>query len=176
MDLIHPHPEPDPVEDARAQIWLDQLATFMREKVDGDRVDREGKVPPEVVQGLKDLGAFGIKIPREYGGLGLSQYHYSKAMAIVASVCGSTVALLSAHQSIGVPGPLKYFGTPEQKKKYPAEARRRDDLGVRPDRAGVGSDPAAMETHAEQDRRRATGSSTARSCGAPMAPWPTSSS
>src|SRR5437899_11325116 len=118
MDLIHPHPEPDPAEDARAQAWLDQLARFMREQVDGDRIDREGKIPPEVVQGLKDLGAFGIKIPREYGGLGMSQYHYSKAMGIVSSVCGSTVALLSAHQSIGVPGPLKYFGTPEQKKKY----------------------------------------------------------
>src|SRR5260221_10947689 len=101
MDLIHPHPEPDPVEDARAQAWLDKLTLFMREKVDGALIDRTGKIPPEVVQGLKDLGAFGIKIPREYGGLGLSQYHYSKAMAIVSSVCGSTVALLSAHQSIG---------------------------------------------------------------------------
>src|SRR3954468_20930745 len=74
MDLIHPHPEPDPAEDARAQLWLDKLAAFMRDKVDGDLIDRTGKVPPEVVQGLKDLGAFGIKIPQEYGGPGLAPH------------------------------------------------------------------------------------------------------
>ncbi len=149
MDLIHPHPEPDPVEDARAQEWLDKLAAFMRDKVDGDRIDRESKIPPEVIQGLKDLGAFGIKIPKEYGGLGMSQYHYSKAMAIVASVCGSTVALLSAHQSIGVPGPLKYFGTPEQKKKYLPRLAKGMISAFALTEQGVGSDPAAMQTFAE---------------------------
>jgi alkylation response protein AidB-like acyl-CoA dehydrogenase len=150
MDLIHPHPVPDPVEDARAQAWLDKLTQFMRDKVDGDLIDRTGKIPPEVVQGLKDLGAFGIKIPREYGGLGLSQYHYSKAMAIVSSVCGSTVALLSAHQSIGVPGPLKYFGTPEQKKKYLPRLAKGMISAFALTEQGVGSDPANMDTHAEQ--------------------------
>lgn len=150
MDLIHPHPEPDPAEDARAQAWLDKLTTFMREKVDGDRIDREGKYPPEVVQGLKDLGAFGIKIPQEYGGLGFSQYHYSKAMSIVSSVCGSTTALLSAHQSIGVPQPLKLFGTPEQKKKYLPRLAKGMISAFALTEEGVGSDPAAMETFAEQ--------------------------
>jgi hypothetical protein len=150
MDLIHPHPEPDPTEDARAQAWLDKLATFMREKVDGDRIDREGTIPPEVVQGLKDLGAFGIKIPQEYGGLGFSQFHYSKAMSIVSSICGSTTALLSAHQSIGVPQPLKLFGTPEQKKKYLPKLARGMVSAFALTEEGVGSDPAAMETFAEQ--------------------------
>ena len=149
MDLIHPHPEPDQEDEARARPFLDKLAAFMREKVDGDRIDRESKVPPEVVQGLKDLGAFGIKIPLEYGGLGLSQYHYSKAMGIVSSVCGSTVALLSAHQSIGVPGPLKYFGTPEQKKKYLPRLAKGMISAFALTEQGVGSDPAAMATHAE---------------------------
>ena len=150
MDLIHPHPEPDKTEDERAQAWLDRLTAFMRDTVDGDRIDREGKVPPEVIQGLKDLGAFGIKIPQEYGGLGFSQYHYSKAMGIVSSVCGSTVALLSAHQSIGVPGPLKYFGTPEQKKKYLPRLAKGMISAFALTEQGVGSDPAAMETFAEQ--------------------------
>jgi len=150
MDLIHPHPEPDAAEDARAQAWLDKLTTFMREKVDGDAIDREGKYPPEVVQGLKDLGAFGIKIPQEYGGLGFSQYHYSKAMSIVSSICGSTTALLSAHQSIGVPQPLKLFGTPEQKKKYLPKLARGMVSAFALTEEGVGSDPAAMETFAEQ--------------------------
>ncbi len=149
MDLIHPHPEPDAEDEARAKPFLDKLAAFARDKIDGDRIDREGKVPPEVVQGLKDLGAFGIKIPLEYGGLGLSQYHYAKAMGIVSGVCGSTVALLSAHQSIGVPGPLKYFGTPEQKKKYLPRLAKGMISAFALTEQQVGSDPAAMETHAE---------------------------
>lgn len=150
MDLIHPHPEPDPAEEARAQEWLARLTAFMREKVDGDRIDREGKYPPEVVQGLRDLGAFGIKIPREYGGLGFSQYHYARAMSIVSSICGSTTALLSAHQSIGVPQPLKLFGTPEQKKKWLPLLAKGMISAFALTEEGVGSDPAAMETTAVQ--------------------------
>ncbi len=151
MDLIHPHPVPDQEDEARAKPFLDRLAAFMREQVDADQIDRDCKVPDSVVQGLKEMGAFGIKIPLEYGGLGLSQYHYSKAMGLVSSVCGSTTALLSAHQSIGVPGPLKYFGTPEQKKKYLPQLAKGMISAFALTEPGVGSDPAAMETHAEPD-------------------------
>ena len=148
MDLIHPYPEPSTEDEERARPFLETLARFLRERVDGDAIDREGKVPPDVVQGLKDIGAFGIKIPREYGGLGLSQLHYTRAIAMVSSVCGSTVALLSAHQSIGVPGPLKAFGTPEQKKKYLPRLARGAVSAFALTEPGVGSDPAAMETTA----------------------------
>ncbi len=118
VELIHPFPEPDPAEVERARPFMERLERFMREKVDSDRIDREGQIPADVVQGLKDLGAFGIKIPTEYGGLGLSQLMYTKAIGLVTSQDGSMTALLSAAQSIGVPTPLKLFGTPEQKKKY----------------------------------------------------------
>src|SRR6266540_297064 len=118
MDLIHPYPEQDPAEIARAKPFLDKLDRFLREKVDADRIDREGEIPEDVIQGLQNLGAFGIKIPREYGGLGLSQLSYMKAIELVSSVDGSLTALLSAHQSIGVPQPLKMFGTETQKKRY----------------------------------------------------------
>jgi alkylation response protein AidB-like acyl-CoA dehydrogenase len=148
MDLIHPHPEPTEDDEARARPFLQTLEKFLRERVDGDAIDRNAKVPPDVVQGLKDIGAFGIKIPREYGGLGLSQLHYTRAIAMVSSVCGSTVALLSAHQSIGVPGPLKVFGTPEQKKKYLPRLARGAVSAFALTEPGVGSDPAAMETMA----------------------------
>ncbi len=148
MELIHPHPEPDAEAEARAKPFLDALAKFLKDKVDGDAIDRNARVPPEVVQGLKDLGAFGIKIPREYGGLGLSQLHYTRAIAMVSSVCGSTVALLSAHQSIGVPQPLKLFGTPEQKKKYLPRLAQGAISAFALTEPGVGSDPAAMETTA----------------------------
>jgi alkylation response protein AidB-like acyl-CoA dehydrogenase len=148
MDLIHPHPEPSPDDEARAAPFLEALGKFLREKVDGDAIDRNGKIPADVVQGLKDLGAFGIKIPREYGGLGLSQLHYSRAIGMVSSVCGSTVALLSAHQSIGVPQPLKHFGTPAQKRKYLPRLAAGAISAFALTEPGVGSDPAAMETTA----------------------------
>src|SRR4029079_13809647 len=102
LDLIHPHPEEDPAEAEGATALLDRLATFLR-RVDSDMIDRTGEIPEEYVQELRDMGAFGIKIPTEYGGLGLSYSSYVKAMAMVTSKDGSLTALLSAHQSIGLP-------------------------------------------------------------------------
>src|SRR5438132_2295230 len=67
LDLIHPYPEQDPEEVRRAQPFLEKLERLLREQVDSDRIDREGEIPDAVIQGLRDLGAFGIKIPREYG-------------------------------------------------------------------------------------------------------------
>jgi alkylation response protein AidB-like acyl-CoA dehydrogenase len=148
MDLIHPYPEQDPDEVARAKPFLDKLERFLREDVDSDLIDREGEIPEKVIQGLRDLGAFGIKIPREYGGLGLSQLSYMKAIELVSSVDGSLTALLSAHQSIGVPQPLKMFGTEAQKKKYFPRLAKGAISAFALTEHGVGSDPAAMETTA----------------------------
>src|SRR5438034_9060743 len=151
MDLIHPYPEQDPAEVARAKPFLDNLQRFLREKVDSDRIDREGEIPEDVIQGLRDLGAFGIKIPREYGGLGLSQLSYMKAIELVSSIDGSLTALLSAHQSIGVPQPLKMFGSEAQKKKYFPRLAKGAISAFALTEDSVGSDPAAMETNAILD-------------------------
>src|SRR5881296_1023268 len=148
MDLIHPYPEQDPEEIRRAQPFLEQLQRFLREKVDSDRIDREGEIPEEVIDELRQLGAFGIKIPREYGGLGLSQLSYMKAIELVSSVDGSLTALLSAHQSIGVPQPLKMFGTEAQKQRYLPRLAKGAISAFALTEPGVGSDPAAMETTA----------------------------
>src|SRR2546423_15469252 len=148
MDLIHPYPEQDPDEIARAKPFLDKLERFLREDVDSDRIDREGEIPENVIDGLRRLGAFGIKIPREYGGLGLSQLSYLKAIELVSSVDGSLTALLSAHQSIGLPQPLKLFGTEAQKKKYFPRLAKGAISAFALTEHGVGSDPAAMETTA----------------------------
>src|SRR5207244_3434498 len=148
LDLIHPYPEQDPEEVRRAQPFLDKLERLLREQVDSDRIDREGEIPEAVIQGLRDLGAFGIKIPREYGGLGLSQLSYMKAIELVSSIDGSVTALLSAHQSIGVPQPLKLFGTDAQKKKYLPRLAKGAISAFALTEPGVGSDPAAMETTA----------------------------
>ncbi len=147
LDLIHPYPEQDPAEVARAKPFLDQLERLLR-TVDADRIDREGEIPDEVIAALRTMGAFGIKIPREYGGLGLSQLSYMKAMELVSSVDGSLTALLSAHQSIGVPQPLKMFGTEAQKKKYLPRLAKGAVSAFALTEPNVGSDPAAMETTA----------------------------
>src|SRR5213596_3258977 len=151
MDLIHPYPEQDADEIARAKPFLDKLERFLREAVDSDRIDREGEIPDDVIDGLRKLGAFGIKIPREYGGLGLSQLSYMKVIELVSSVDGSLTALLSAHQSIGVPQPLKMFGSEAQKKKYFPRLAQGAISAFALTEHGVGSDPAAMETTAILD-------------------------
>src|SRR5713226_9386455 len=146
MDLLHPYPEQDPDEIARAKPFLEKLERFLRQHVDSDKIDREGEISEAVIQGLRDLGAFGIKIPREYGGLGLSQLSYMKAIELVSSIDGSITALLSAHQSIGVPGPLKMFGNEAQKQRYLPRLAKGAISAFALTEPGVGSDPAAMET------------------------------
>ncbi len=149
LGLIHPHPEQDAEEAARAAPFLERLERFVAEHVDGDAVDRDRHVPDSILEGLAGIGAFGIKIPREFGGLGLSQTSYNRALAIVARRCASTAAFLSAHQSIGVPTPLVLFGTDEQKRRYLPRAASGELSAFALTEAMVGSDPANMETFAE---------------------------
>ncbi|GMR12247.1 MAG: acyl-CoA dehydrogenase family protein [Gemmatimonadota bacterium] len=148
LDVLDPPPLPDPEEQARAKPFLEAMDDFARNHIDGDKIDRDRWVPDEVLQGLAELGAFGIKIPQEYGGLGLSQVSYNRALGIVASRCGSTGAYLSAHQSIGVPQPLIYFGTEEQKRKYLPRLASGELSAFALTEMDVGSDPANMETTA----------------------------
>ena len=148
LPLIHPHPDPDPEEEERAGSFLAALKTFSRDHIDGDAIDRDGWVPQEVLDGLAELGAFGIKIPTDYGGLGFSQWTYNQALEMVASRCASTAAFLSAHQSIGVPQPLTYFGTEEQKRAYLPRLARGALSAFALTEPDVGSDPANMSTTA----------------------------
>lgn len=148
LDLIHPHPETiDPEEASRARAFLDRLRAVL-DRLDSDAIDRTGEIPESVVQELRDIGAFGIKIPREYGGLGLSQMTYVRAMEMVTSKDGSLAALLSASQSIGVPQPLKLFGTEAQKRKYFPRLARGAISAFALTEVHAGSDPANLSTTA----------------------------
>jgi hypothetical protein len=149
LDLIHPFPEA-PLDRPEFQAFMDRLERFLVEEVDSDRIDREGKVPPRIIQRLAELGAFGIKIPKEYGGLGFSQREYTEAMKLVTSQDGNLTVLLSAHQSIGVPQPLKLFGTKEQKKKYFPRLARGAVSAFALTEPHVGSDPGNLSTTAER--------------------------
>jgi alkylation response protein AidB-like acyl-CoA dehydrogenase len=148
LDLVHPFPRPDAADLERARPFMERLERFMRERVDSDMIDREGKIPSYIVRGLGDIGAFGIKIPTEYGGLGLSQYSYTHAIGLVTSQDGNLTALLSAAQSIGVPTPLKLFGTPDQKERYLPRLARGAVSAFALTENHVGSDPAGLATTA----------------------------
>ena len=147
LELIHPFPKPSDAEEARSEAFLEKLREVLG-TVDGSVIERDAQIPDECVKGLAELGCFGIKIPSEYGGLNMSQVGYNRALMMVSSVHPSLGALLSAHQSIGVPEPLKLAGTEEQKRKFLprcAAGAVSAFLLTEPD---VGSDPARLASTA----------------------------
>src|SRR3989338_3615771 len=147
-NLIYPFPEQPEADKEIGTEYLEKLEGFLRAHLDPDEVDKSGEIPYEVIKGLADLGAFAMKIPQEYDGLGLSQLNYNRAIHLIASYCGSTAVLLSAHQSIGVPTPLSLFGTEEQKKKYLPRFRKGAISGFALTEPDAGSDPRTMKTSA----------------------------
>src|SRR3984893_17875788 len=147
LDLIHPFPRPADAEAARTEEFLGRLREFL-DTGDLNVIQRDAQIPDECVKGLAELGCFGMKIPSEYGGLNMTQVAYNRALMMVSTVHASLGALLSAHQSIGVPEPLKLAGTPEQKQKFLprcAAGAISAFLLTEPD---VGSDPARMASTA----------------------------
>ncbi|MGW2227443.1 acyl-CoA dehydrogenase family protein [Streptomyces formicae] len=151
LDLIHPHPMPPDQDAQRGEEFLAKLRDFCETKIDSARIEREAQIPDEVINGLKELGALGMKIGTEYGGLGLTQVYYNKALALVGSANPAIGALLSAHQSIGVPQPLKIFGTQEQKDAFLPRCARTDITAFLLTEPDVGSDPARMAMAAVPD-------------------------
>ena len=149
LEKLHPLTELEPDERARADAWLADLAAFLRAHVDADAIDRRGEIPDDVMHGLARLGAYGIKVPREHGGLGLSQTTYCRACALIASHCMNVFAHVSVHQSVGVPQPLMLFGTEEQKRKFLPRVARGELSAFALTERGVGSDPARLTTTAE---------------------------
>ncbi len=149
VDALVPYPLQSAEDRDQGDAFLLRLEAFLKAEVDPDEIDRMGEVPDAVIEGLAKLGAFGIKIAPEYGGLGLSQTNYCRAAMLLASYCGNLTALLSAHQSIGVPQPLILFGTEEQKRRFLPRVAGGEISAFALTEPGVGSDPARMETRAD---------------------------
>lgn len=149
FQALYPYPVQRTEDHDQGDAFLHRLGDFLREHADPDEIDRTGEIPDEVFAGLAKLGAFGIKISPDYGGLGLSQTNYCRAAVMLGSYCGNIAALLSAHQSIGVPQPLILFGTEEQKRRFLPRVAGGEVSAFALTEPKVGSDPAKMETHAE---------------------------
>jgi alkylation response protein AidB-like acyl-CoA dehydrogenase len=144
LDLIHPQPQLEATEQARIEAFLGDLRALCETELDGSVIERESLIPDEYLKALARLGVFGMKIPPEYGGLGLGQTGYNRALMLIGSVHPSLGALVSAHQSIGVPEPVKMFGTEEQKRAFLPRCARGAITAFLLTEPDVGSDPARL--------------------------------
>ncbi|MBI2425873.1 MAG: acyl-CoA dehydrogenase family protein [Candidatus Hydrogenedentes bacterium] len=147
-DLLNPYPEQDPEDKRIGDELIAKIKDVMEKYLDPIEIDRTGEYPREVLDELAKIGVFGMKISKEYGGLGLTQTNYGRALSMIGSYCQSTVTWVSAHQSIGVPQPLKLFGTEAQKKKFLPRLAKGEISAFALTEPDVGSDPARMATTA----------------------------
>src|ERR1700710_293053 len=149
FDRIFPYPAKSAEDRAKGDPFLKELREYLAANVDADEIDRTGEIPQKNIDDLLAMGAFAVKIPTEYGGLGLSQVNYGRAAMLLGSWDANLTALVSAHQSIGVPQPLLLFGTEEQKAKYLPRVARKEISAFALTEMNAGSDPANMSLRAD---------------------------
>ncbi len=147
-DLMHPFPVQDPEDKRIGDEYIEKLRKVLEQHIDPEAVDRNGEVPQAAFDALKQIGCFGLKIAKEYGGLGFSQTNYNRVLGYMSTYCTSTSVYVSSHLSIGVPQPLKLFGTEEQRKKFMPRLARGAISAFALTEPAVGSDPAKMSTTA----------------------------
>lgn len=148
-DIVHPFPLQDPEDRKIGDELIRRAKEILERTLDPDEVDRTYEYPQEALRALAEGGFFGLKIGKEYGGLGVSVINYSRIVAFIGTYCQSTATWLSAHQSIGVPQPLKLVGTEKQKKTYLPRLAAGEVSAFALTEPDVGSDPAQMKTRAE---------------------------
>ena len=148
--LLDPVPGPFPGLDPGDEAFLARLRDFCADRVDGELIERENRIPDEVIAGLKDIGAFCIKLPEEYGGLGRSGLCYLRALMIVNTTHSALGELLAAHQAIGLTQPILLSGTEEQKREFLPRCVREISAFTltEPD---IGNDPFRMHTTAARN-------------------------
>ena len=153
-DLLFPYPTMTADEGETLAILLDSLERFAEEHIDSRAIDREARLPKEVIDGLGELGILGIVVPEAYGGFGGSAAFYAKVTEALAGTDGSVVVTVGAHQSIGYRGIL-LFGTEEQKRRFLPEVASGERLAAFAlTEPGAGSDAAAIRTRATWDEGR----------------------
>src|SRR5438874_10558432 len=149
FERIFPYPAQSEEDRGQGEGFLASLEKYLRENIDADEIDRTGEIPQKNIDDLFAMGAFGVKIPTQYEGLGLSQVNYGRAAMLLGSWDENLTALVSAHQSIGVAQPLLLFGTDEQKKKYLPRVARKEISAFALTEWNAGSDPANMSCRAD---------------------------
>lgn len=146
---LFPFPEQSQKDKEEGDKIIEPLMQYLTTHMDPEEVDQSREIPQDVIKEMGRMGIFALKIPKEYGGLGFSQTNYNRLVMRVASYCGSTAVLISAHQSIGVPQPVKLYGTEAQKKKFLPPFREGKISAFALTELDVGSDPARMVSEAK---------------------------
>src|SRR3984885_12536433 len=151
-DSLFPYPRLRDKDREVLGMMIEAIDAFLDpHKEDFKRWDREAAQPAEFIQGLRDLGLFGLIIPEEHGGLGLSNAGYARVLSQTSTHDSSTSLTIGAHSSIGMKGIL-LFGTPDQRARYlPALASGKMIAAFCLTEAGAGSDAASIRTRADRN-------------------------
>lgn len=149
---LFPYPNVKAEEVETLQMVLSSIDKFMARKEKEFRsFDVEGEQSAEYLDGLRELGLFGLIIPEEYGGVGLSTTGYSRVIQQTSRYDRSTSLTIGAHSSIGMRG-LLLFGSAEQKKRYLAKLASGENIAAFClTESGSGSDAASIKTSAAKN-------------------------
>lgn len=148
---VFPYPTLNEADKAAAEQFVAKVRKFAESEIDPIENDKKGEIPDKVIKGLGKLGLLSMTIPKEYGGLGLSQYAYCRSMEELARRCSATALFVNAHQSVGLKA-LLLFGTEEQKKKWlPGLAKGDQIAAFSLTEPNAGSDASGIETRAVFD-------------------------
>lgn len=148
LDLIEPFPAQAEEDRQKAVEWLAQYREFLWNHVDPNRIDADGNIPDEVIDGLKKLKVFALKVPEEYGGLGFSYSNYSRAMVFTGGWCGNIGCLISPPNSLGIATPLIKIGTEWQKREFLPKLAAGEISAFALTEEDAGSDPSRIKTTA----------------------------
>ena len=155
-DMVHPYPVLPEEERETLEMLLDSVRRFADASIDARAIDEAEQMPKEVLEGMAELGLFGVTIPEAYGGFGLSLASYGQVMSELAAHCGSTAATIGAHLGIGSKG-IVLFGTEEQKKRFlPGCASGETIAAFCLTEPSSGSDAANIAARAEHDAASGT--------------------
>src|SRR6184192_3587084 len=149
--LLCPPVEP-PEEVAIGEAYCRKIEAFLKSQVDPDEIERSAKIPEHVLKGLFALGAFGMKIPKQYGGLGFSYKNYGRVLTVMASWSNILSLTVAVPQSIGIAIPILLFGNDAQKTKYLPRVAREDISAFALTEPLTGSDAANIRTEAVLDQ------------------------
>ncbi len=145
--LLMPAPE-SAEEKAEGEAYCHKIEAFLKEHVDAQKIERSGKITKTVLKGLLDLGAFGMKIPKQYGGLGFSHKNYGRVLTLIASWSNILSLTVAVPQSIGIAMPILLFGNQQQKDYYLPLVARKEISAFALTEPDTGSDAANVKTEA----------------------------
>lgn len=144
-------PEETPEDKAAWEQFRPRLESFLTRHVDPDEIERTGKIPDSVIKGLFAIGAFGMKIPQQYGGLGFSYTNYGRGLMLMASWSNALALTVAVPQSIGIAMPILMFGNEEQRRTYLPLVAREAVSAFALTEPITGSDAANIATEAILD-------------------------